>query len=255
VSCAAPARSPGSPHGPRMSIQTYHKYSSYGDKLGDIDTAERQDDIDYLEKAFKSFDKDSSNYIDPPELIAALTMLGVKHVEGIEDADGDGRLSLKDLDKDGDQKISFEEFKVLAAILPKREHAIYKGALSQKPVVLPRDTSRATPVMRQRAEAQQKTTEALNAALRRLCENLGVNEVKRLKQDNYLRKKFDMLDKSRDGRVDTNELNEMLRNDNPDLTAKDTWLLMNVADTNNDKAITFDEFKGLMRRVTSVMDE
>ena len=66
-------------------------------------------------KLLAKFDKDKSGYIDPQELVAALTMLGVKRVDGIEDADGDNRLSLKDLDKDGDQKISFEEFKVVMA--------------------------------------------------------------------------------------------------------------------------------------------
>ena len=36
-----------------------------------------------------------------------------------------------------------------------------------------------------------------------------MNEVKRLKQDNYLRQKFDLLDKSKDGRVDTRELKDV----------------------------------------------
>lgn len=98
-----------------MSVNTYKKYSSYGDTLGDMESADRIESVDYLEKAFNSFDKDKSGYIDPQELVAALTMLGVKRVDGIEDADGDNRLSLKDLDKDGDQKISFEEFKVVMA--------------------------------------------------------------------------------------------------------------------------------------------
>ena len=43
----------------------------------------------------------------------------------------------------------------------------------------------------------------------------------------------------------------MLRHENPEVTAKDAWLLMNVADSNNDKTITFDEFKKLMKMVTS----
>jgi len=232
-----------------MSVTTYKKYSSYGDTLGNLETAENVDNIDYLEKAFKSFDKDGSDFIDPQELRAALTMLGIKNVDGVADEDGDGRLSLKDLDTDGDQKISFEEFKVLAAVLPKREHAIYKGALSQKPVVMPRDVARATPVQRQRAAAQDKTNEALNAALARLCKSLNVNEVKRLKSDTYLRQKFDIMDKSKDGRVDTRELKDLLRSENPEVSAKDAWMLMNVADSNNDKCITFDEFKKLMKMV------
>ncbi|KAL1514929.1 hypothetical protein AB1Y20_004008 [Prymnesium parvum] len=233
-----------------MAVATHARFSSYGDALGNNSSAEQVEGIDYLEKAFRSFDKDGSNYIDPQELVAALTMLGVKYVDGVEDVDGDGRLSLKDLDKDGDQKISFEEFKVLAKVLPKREHPIYKGALTQKPVQMPRDVSRASPVQRKRAEAQAKTQKAFDDALDRLCKCLGVEEVKRLRQDNYLRLKFDSLDKSSDGRVDIKELKQMLRRENPELSAMDAWLLMNVADTNNDTCITFDEFRKLMRTLT-----
>lgn len=127
-----------------MSVTTYKKYSSYGDVVGEMDAAEKaiaDAKIDFLDKAFKSFDKDNSGFIDPQELKAALTMLGVKAADGVADLDGDGRLSLDDLDTDHDDKVSFEEFKVLAAVLPKREHAIYKGALSQKP----RDRSASRP--------------------------------------------------------------------------------------------------------------
>jgi Ca2+-binding EF-hand superfamily protein len=133
-------------------------------------------------------------------------------------------------------------------VLPKRQHAIYKGALAQKPVVLPRDTSRATPVQRQRAAAQQKTEAAVQDSLKRLCKFLGVNEIKRLKQDTYLRQKFDILDQSGDGRVDADELKVALRSDHPEMSARDAWLLLNVGDTNNDKVITFDEFKCVLPR-------
>jgi Ca2+-binding EF-hand superfamily protein len=108
-----------------MSVVTFKKYSSYGDAVGDMDSAARaasEGDIDYLQKAFNSFDRDKSGFIDPQELVAALTMLGITQVDGVDDADGDHRLSLKDLDADGDQKISFEEFKVAELSPAPRTH-------------------------------------------------------------------------------------------------------------------------------------
>lgn len=203
-----------------MAVATYKVYSRMGDELGSTDTAQKHLEelkVDYLAKAFKSFDVDESGFIDPHELRAALTMLGIRStsIPGVDDVDGDGTLSMKDLDKDGDNKVSFEEFKVLAAVLPKRDHAIYKGALHQKPVTLHPDPDKNTPVQLARASAQEKTNEALNAAMRRLCHKLGVREVKRLKNDTYLRKKFDELDTSQDGRVTWGELEAVIPTSRP----------------------------------------
>ena len=91
---------------------------------------------------------DKSGFIDPQELRAALTMLGVEvdfeklKQMGVEDKDGDGELSLADLDKNNDNKIDFDEFKAIAHILPKREHAIYRGALHSDPITMPRDPTK-----------------------------------------------------------------------------------------------------------------
>ena len=53
-----------------MSVVTFKKYSSYGDAVGDMDSAARaasEGDIDYLQKAFNSFDRDKSGFIDDKE--------------------------------------------------------------------------------------------------------------------------------------------------------------------------------------------
>ena len=50
------------------------------------------------------------------------------------------------------------------------------------------------------------------------------------------------LDNTGDARVDQKELEAYLRRETPDLTKRDAWLIMNCADTNNDKVMTFDEF-------------
>ena len=42
-----------------------------------------------------------------------------------------------------------------------------------------------------------------------------------------------------------------LLDDTPDMTKKEAWLIMNCADSNNDKVMTFDEFKRMMQTVAN----
>jgi len=232
-----------------------------------MDGEKRKAEIDYLKTAFDSFDVDKSGFIDPQELCAALTMLGIRgklslEDVGVEDRDRDGVISLADLDKNGDEKIDFEEFKVLAAVLPKRDHPIYRNALQAKKVELPRDKSRATPVMINQANAQKATEDALNKALRRLCKGLKITTNKKLSDDAFLLKAFQKLDTSGDARVSIKEIESLLKlvaaeHDKEaedgaatmELTKGDAWLLMNCADMNNDKFMTFDEFKRMLQTV------
>ena len=88
-----------------MSVMTFNVTNSQGDKIGTWgDQKKRLASVDFVKKAFESFDVDKSGFIDPQELRAALTMLGVNPTMdalkdmGIEDKDGDGTLSLADLD-------------------------------------------------------------------------------------------------------------------------------------------------------------
>ena len=116
-----------------MSVMTFNVTNSQGDKIGTWgDQKKRLASVDFVKKAFESFDVDKSGFIDPQELRAALTMLGIRgkiknEDLGIEDADNDGTISLKDLDKNGDEKIDFEEFSVLAAVLPKRDQIVFSA--------------------------------------------------------------------------------------------------------------------------------
>lgn len=237
-----------------MSVMTHAQYSSMGDKVGDWDSGKKGlENVDFVAKAFESFDKDKSGFIDPLELRAALVMLGVNPTMealqdmGIQDKDGDGQLSLADIDTDGDMKIDFEEFKCLAAVLPKRDHAIYKGALQSKPITLPRDTTRTSETQRTAHEAQQKTKEALNGALKRLRTKMKLESDKKVLKDSVLTKKFQELDTTGDGRVDMKELSNYLMAETPDLTKREAWLIMNCADSNNDKVMTFDEVRAAAR--------
>lgn len=94
----------------------------------------------------------------------------------------------------------------MAAILPKREHAIYKGALKAEPIKLPRDTSKVSPVQLTQAEAQDTIKQALNGALKRLRDKMKLNSDKKIMKDDVLLRKFQELDKTGDARVDQKEL-------------------------------------------------
>lgn len=249
-----------------MAVRTATVTSASGYVVGSLGAAkERLENVDFLRVAFDSFDVDKSGFLDPQELRAALTMLGVRSSRakqqkaledmGVEDRDGDCVVSLQDLDKDGDEKIDFEEFKVFAAVLPKRDHAIYRNALAAKPITLKRD-ERQTPVQKDQYEAQQKCKEALNNALANLRKKLNLTSDKKVMKDSLLRQKFDVLDKTGDARVELKELIAFLQSSAGDTTGHDlelakseAWLLMNCADANNDKVMTFDEFKRMMQTV------
>lgn len=70
-------------------------------------------DVDALREQFDSFDKDGSGFLEAGEAVAALTAIGSK-------------LSFADLDSDGDNKISFEEFSVFSQLVGKHTHPIFK---------------------------------------------------------------------------------------------------------------------------------
>lgn len=77
--------------------------------------------------------------------------------------------------------------------------------------------------MRCRREAQQETTNALNAALSRLRDKMHLNDDKMLMKDTVLLRKFQALDKSQDGRVDLKELQDYIRAENPEISKRDAW--------------------------------
>jgi len=230
--------------------------TSQGDAIGNEGARKaRLANVDWVRKAFESFDVDKSGYIDPQELRAALTMLGVNpsvdvlKAMGLEDKDKDGKLSLADVDHNGDNMIDFEEFKAMAALVPKRDHAIYRCALAQEKITLPKDTSRVSETMRLRAEAQNDNNTALNTVLAKLRTKMGLTKDSDLLKDTKLLRKFQELDASGDGRVDQKELEKYLLSETPELTKRDAWFIMSTADKNNDKHVTFDEFKTMMQTV------
>ena len=249
-----------------MSVQTEKKYSASGYMVGGIDAAaKRLEGVDWLRTAFDAFDVDKSGYLDPHELRAALTMLGVRssgktgaaalEKMGIDDKDGDGVVSLEDLDVDGDQKVDFEEFKVFAAVLPKRDHAIYRNALAARPITLPKDTSKASAVEVERAKAQAACNMALNNALVRLRKALRLNTDSKLMKDTVLLKKFQELDESGDSRVSSKELVSFLAKEHGAKLAKtDVFALLHFCDTNHDDHMSFDEFKHMMQTVARSVD-
>ena len=112
-----------------------------------------------------------------------------------------------------------------------------------------RDRSRSpTAVQQTRIDGQEQTKAALNKALKNIKEKMKLDD-KKIMKDTILLRKFQELDKSGDARVDQKELEAFLKLETPELTKYDSWLIMNCADQNRDKHITFDEFKRMMQTV------
>ena len=71
-----------------------------------------------LRNLFDTYDKDGNGSLDRSELHAILSHLG-------------SRLRVEDLDKDGDNRVTFEEFSVLADTMGRHTHPIFKAGLDQ----------------------------------------------------------------------------------------------------------------------------
>ena len=67
--------------------------------MADEEVQEEVPDNAATRALFNGFDKDGSGYLEPGEAVAALTQMGNK-------------VTFSDLDTDGDNRISFEEFEV-----------------------------------------------------------------------------------------------------------------------------------------------
>ena len=141
------------------------------------------------------------------------------------------------------------------AVLPKRDHAIYRNALAAKPITLPKDTSKASAVEIERAKAQKECNMALNNALVRLRKALKLTTDSKLMKDTVLLRKFQELDTSQDSRVSSKELMNFLAQEHGAKLAKtDVFALLHFCDQNHDDHMSFDEFKHMMQTVARSVD-
>lgn len=180
-------------------------------------------DIDVLREQFDSFDKDGSGYLEAGEAVAALTAIGSK-------------LSFADLDSDGDNKISFEEFSVFSQLVGKHTHPIFKKASKNIG-----DTASQTgiSVFAGNAHLNKAFMQTASKAWRKLAAT-------RQFDSKSLQKAFRAIDIDGDGYLDTGEVRLAIKNIAPQITEMEITLMLATSDTDSDGKITYEEWQRLM---------
>lgn len=215
---------------------------------------------DYLQAIFNEFDYNGNGTLDAAELVAALNKLGCKS-------------SVGELDTDGDGVISFDEFKVLAAVIERHTHAIFKQPNTSKCIDL--------------LTADDEMIDKAKGIVKQLVSTMRVD-------DNTLLKEFKKLDADSDARLTKREMKlvrtapnamrdccecdccgppryaravmhtdddvwsvrvcrtfQIIKKHIPQATMSEQQIMLytlyNVADINRDDAISFDEFKAVMQ--------
>lgn len=160
---------------------------------------------------------DKSGELNEAELVAALNKLGCQ-------------AKLEDLDSDGDGKISFDEFTVLATVLEKRSHVVFKQPPKSK------------------CKDLNTSDEELISKAKEVCKTL-VGKIR--VDDTTLFKEFQKLDDDSDARLSKREMSKIIQKHVPSATMAQRQMMLftifDVADINRDDSISFDEFKAIMQ--------
>jgi len=181
-------------------------------------------DLQILRDKFDQFDKDGSGFLEAGEATAALTSIGSK-------------LNIKDLDTDGDNKISFEEFSVFSQLVGKHTHPIFKKA--GKNITTDGASKTGTSVFRHNAYLNKAFMQTSSKAWRKLSATKNFDE-------KALERAFQSIDIDRDGSLDEGEIRLAIKNVAPQITEVEITLMLATADKDDDHKITFDEWKTLM---------
>jgi len=181
-------------------------------------------DKELLRRQFDSFDKDGSGVLEPGEAAAALTEIGSK-------------LRWQDLDANKDGAISFEEFMVFSQLVGKHTHPIFKKA--NKNVTTAGASKTGISVFRSDAYLNQAFMQTASKAWRKLASVENFNE-------KALEKAFKSIDTDRSGYLDEGEIRLAIKSFAPQITEVEITLMLATSDTDDDRKITFDEFKELM---------
>lgn len=185
-------------------------------------------DKDLLRKQFDLFDKDGSGYLEPGEAAAALTQIGSK-------------LTWQDLDADGDQKISFEEFMVFSQLIGKHTHPIFKKA--NKNTSTAGASKTGISVFTSDAYLNQAFMQTASKAWRKLAA-VKLGNPKDVEKN--LKKAFFSIDTDRNGDLDEGEIRLAIKNVAPQITEVEITLMLATADNDSDRKISYDEFRRLM---------
>ena len=152
----------------------------------------------------------------------ALTMMG-------------GQCSLADLDVDGDNKITFEEFSVFAEIVEQHSHPVFKDALRARR----RNSSKQVSVFAGEAHRNAAFMQTASKAWRKLGATKTYDE-------ESLGKVFRSIDLDQSGSLDHGEIRLAIKNVAPQITEMEITLMLATSDSDADGKITFPEWKKLM---------
>ena len=176
-------------------------------------------DLDILRKKFDDFDTDHNGVLDSKELHAALTALGSK-------------LTMIDLDKDGNKTVDFDEFSVLSQLIGQHTHPIFQSALDRLNSTTPHaGPDPVEPAVLKRVAAK---------AWRNLAGLRDWNDIS-------LHRAFTEIDADGDGYLTPEEIQRAMQKLAPGMSKTDCMLAtISVTDTNHDGYVSFEEWKEMM---------
>ena len=182
-------------------------------------------DVDPLRKIFDKYDVDDSGYLDAGECAAALTQLGSK-------------IKFEDLDTDGDNKVSFEEFAVFSQLTGRHTHPIFKAASKN----IDTDGASKTGIHALAGDAHLNAAfmQTASKAWRKLSATKTFGEKE-------LKEAFERIDIDHSGQLDEGEIRLAIKNVAPQITPMEIALMLATADKDGDHMITFPEWMQLMR--------
>ena len=177
-----------------------------------------------IREQFAKFDVDNSGYLDRKECAEALRTLGSK-------------LTFDDLDKDGDERISADEFTVLTAIAGTHSHSIFKSTV-------PEACGKVGGAQAFAGSAHLNETFAVQAA--DAWRKVGVYARQAGFTKEAIVSAFRRIDEDNSGSLSVAEIRKAMKTLAPQLTEVDLTLMVTCADTDADGDISEKEFVRMM---------
>jgi len=174
-----------------------------------------------MKSEFDKYDKDGSGYLEASELVSLATTMGCK-------------INLSDLDADGDNRVSFDEFQVFVHLAEKYTHPVFKKAM-----IMQKNSATGISVFAGEAHKNKAFMQTASKAWRKLAASKNFDE-------KSLKKVFQSIDIDASGSLDSGEIRLAIKRIAPQITEMEITLMLATADIDRDGKIGFEEWKNLM---------